>query len=280
MTFPDLEKFVDMMFYVMNAGTKVYYVYLFVLQHKKFSQIFTSLGKLRAFRLVNCHFDSSSKIYSARSYAIRLGISSIVMSLVQTTLSCGVNEWTPQKGIQYNSYTTALALSVWSKDTMANDTLWDAIEDNYGSQLNTTNILLGAFGFLINFCSCLHNEATGDLMQMQAETVREEMQCLEKKINMTGNDEHNITMSGFFRDNGEWAHSRLLAQAINDCNDTLDRIMKYKHVNNLMVHVFFVLNFFDGEYSLAFLAYLLYDICKSSYTYRIAAEASTLVSDF
>lgn len=266
-----------MMFYIMSAGTKVYYVYLFVFAQKQFSQMIIGLNKLRAFRMTTS-YSNSTNISLTVNYAVKLGISSILMTFIQSILYSGVGSWTPQKGILKHSYATALGLQLWSKEQMGNDTWFDYIVDEYQSKINTTNIYLGTFGLITHFCSYLHNEATGDLMLTQAETIREEMQCLQNRISKTENDEQNITLAGFFRENGEWVHSRLLTQAIDCCNDTLDPIMKYKHVNNLMLYVFFVLNFLDGDYSLAFLAYLLYDICKSSYTYRIAAEASTLVS--
>ncbi len=275
MEFSDLESFIDMMLYIMNAGTKLYYVYLFVRIQKRFSLMLFKINTLRAFRKSN-----SSKSHSPMKYAVILGISSILMSIIQNIWLVGVGQWTPKKGILYHSYATAIGLSAWSKENMGNGTWFHAIKEDYSCKANTTNMFLGVFGLIINLCSSLHNEATGDLMQMLAETVREEMQCLQNKINKTESDEQNITLAGFFRKNGEWKHSHLLTQAIDGCNDTLDPLMKFKHVNNLMLYVFFVLNFFDGDHSMAYLVYLLYDICKSSYTYRIAVEASALVRTF
>lgn len=282
MAFSDMETFIDMMLHIMNAGTKLYYVYLFVFVQTQFSQMLLNIGKLRTFRMLNFYSKgnkATARNYSTMNYAIMLGISSILMSFIETFWLAGVTNWTPQTGIVFHSFTTAVGLFAWSKENVGNGTWLNSIEEEY-SEANTTNFLLGAFGIIINLCSCLHNEATGNLMQMQAETVREEMQCLQSKINNTNSDEHNVTLAGFLRENGEWEHSRLLTQAIDKCNDTLDPIMKFKHINNLMLYVFFVLNFFDGDYSLAYLAYLLYGICKSSYTYRIAVEASTLVRKF
>lgn len=272
-----MESFIDMMLYIMNAGTKLYYVYLFVMLQRLFSKMLTSLDELRAFR-ESTSYSGNNKNFAYTTYAVRLGMSSIMMSLIHTILSSGVIQWTSQKEILHHSYATAIGLLLWSKENLQNDTWTDKIYEEYGSESNSTTIILGTIGIITYFCSCLHNEATGDLMQTQAETAREEMQYLQNQINMTKNDAQNATLLGFFRENGEWAHSRLLTQAINSCNDTLDPIMKYKHVNNLMLYVFFVLNFFDGDLSIAFIAHLLYDVCKSSYTYRIAAEASTLVS--
>ncbi len=207
MTLSDMESFIDMMFYIMSAGTKVYYVYLFVFLQKRFSQMLISLEKLRAFRMPT--FNSKKMtIRSTMKYAVKLGTSSIIMTFIQTIFYSGVFRWTPQKGILAHSHGTALGLLLWSTENSGNDTWFDNIEHEYRRETNTTTILLGAFGLIIHFCSYLHNEATGDLMQTQAETLREEMQCLQNQINKTENDERNITLTGFFRENGEWAHSR------------------------------------------------------------------------
>lgn len=279
MTHTDMENFIDMMVYIMNAGTKLYYVYLFVMLQRLLLKMLTSLDKLRAFR-ESTSYSGNHKNFATTKYAVRLGMSSIIMSLIDTILSSGVIQWNPQKEIVNHSFQTAGGLLVWTKQNLQNNSWTDAIYEEYGSETNSTTIVLGTIGIILHFCSCLHNEASGDLMQTQAETVREEMQILQNQINMTKNDEENATLLGFFREDGEWAHSRHLTHAISSCNDALDPIMKYKHVNNLMLYVFLVLNCFDGDFSIALLAHLLYDICKSSYTYRIAAEASTLVSCF
>lgn len=275
MTNATVENFIDMIFYIMNAGTKVYYVYLFVLLEKNLVQMLTSLTTLRKFR---SKISTANKLeISSIKYAIKLGLSSIVMSVISTIWYYGVAEWTPKTAILDNSYSTGVGLFVWTKQNMENGTYLSSIDVEYGTEFNTNTLILGSFGMILTFCSNVHNQVTGDLMQTNAETLKMEMKSLQVKIKNTENDEKNGRLDGFFREDGEWMHSRLLNHAVHHSNNALDILMKCKHVNNLMLFVFFVLNVFDGQLSLAFLAYLVYNVCKSSYTYRIAAKASSLV---
>ncbi len=154
MTNATVENFIDMSFYMMDAGTKVYYVYLFVLLQNELGLMLTSLTTLRAFR---SRMTTTNKFeYSSMKYAVKLGLSSLFMSGISTIWHYGVDEWTPKTTILNFSYSTGVGIFVWTKENIDNGTYMESIDEKYGTEFNTTNILLGSFGILVNFCSCVH----------------------------------------------------------------------------------------------------------------------------
>lgn len=101
LAFASLENFTDMCFYIMNGATKVYYVYLFLLQQKRFWRMFSSLAKLRTSRM-RSQLANKTEL-APMIYAILIGISSLVVSLVHTIWACGLSGWTPEKTILHHS---------------------------------------------------------------------------------------------------------------------------------------------------------------------------------
>ncbi len=275
----NLENFITMTFYIMSACTQLYYVYLFVILQSKLRKMVDTLCELRNFRIENST-DSKSYWLSCLAYAIILGSSSLVVSLIESIWLVGTKEWTLEKTLLYHSMETAEGLLLWSSDNLnSNSTTWaDNMYYEFQQDLSARNLILGIFGIIIYFCTSVQMEAVDNVMLMNAQTLREEIKLMENKIKRDKMDEINITLAGFLRENGEWAHIKMILNAVNSNNDAFDPLMKYKHVDNLTLFVFFVLNAFDGRFALVYTTCLLYSIVKTSCMYRIATETSTLVS--
>lgn len=167
---------------------------------------------------------------------------------------------------------------MWTTDNVKDKNWRLALDNEYGKHLTSTNFLLGALRMIMFFCSNMHMDAVTNLMLTNAETLKQEMRVLEEKINNLDNDIENISLVEFLDEDGHWAHFKLIRPLIKDNNAAMDALMKYKHVNNLMLFVFFVMNVFDGNFPLAYVMRLLYNIAETSYTYRVATQASSLVS--
>ncbi len=270
-----LENFTDMCFYIMNGATKVYYVYLLLLQQKRFRRMLSSLDKLHAstMRIQT----RNKKQLTPMKYAILIGISSMVVSMFQTIWASGLIGWTPEKTILYHSNEMASDFFIWTTDNLKDGKLHQTINDLYGRHLASTSSLIGALRMIMLFCSNMHMDAVTNLMLTNAETLKQEMGVLEGKINNPENDAENISLSEFLDADGQWAHFKLIRPVIKENNVAMDALMKYKHVNNLMMFVYFVMNAFDGNFPLANVIRLLYNIAETSYTYRVATQASILV---
>ncbi len=275
---PSLENFTDMCFYIMNGATKVYFVYLFLLQQKRFLRMYFSLAKLRDSPMRSQ--TANKKRIAPVKYAIVIGISSLAVSLFHTIWTSGLIGWTPQKAILHHSKRMGRGLFLWTTDKLDDETWLEGLNDEYGIQLTTTSFLLGVSRMIMLFCSNMQMDAVTNLMLANAETLKQEMGILEEKINEQNNDIENITLSEFSNACGHWAHFKLIRPVIKDNNTAMDALMKYKHVNNLMLFVFFVMNAFDGNFPLAYVIRLFYNIVETSYTYRVATQASSLVSGF
>ncbi len=268
-----LENFVDMMFFIMMFVTKLYYVYILLRRQSKFQRMLVSQNKLRAFQKQNHTINGR---YSTMTYAVILGLVSILASSSNTIWSVGVTSWTPQKTILYHSSSFTRGLFIWTQEQL-NDTYLEAHEEQYRTELTATNLVFGLIGLIINFCSSFHMDTVANLMLTNSKTLQLEMGDINMKICNPKNDTHNITLNEFLADDGEWAYFQIVKRAVYDDNGAFDSLMKFEHVYNLMLFVFFALNVFDGNFGLVYLAHLLYRIIKASYTYRLAANAAKLV---
>lgn len=210
-------------------------------------------------------------------YAIIIGSVSLVVSLANTIWGVGITGWTPEKTILHHSRKLMRGIFIWTREDLDNEALEISIDNEFGKDLTTTNFLLGCFRLVMFLCSNIHMDAVTNLMLANAETLKYEMACLERKIKNVKHDVDNITLADFLADDGVWAHFQLIKPAVNDNNDAMDALMKYKHVTNLMLFVYLAMNAFDGDFALTYLIYLAYNVLEVSYTYRIASQASTLV---
>lgn len=269
-----LENFVDMMFFITMLVTKLYYVYVFLRGQKKFRRMLVSRFKLRTFvkqkeQINNAHC-------STMTYAMILGLTSILVSVSITIWTVGVTNWTPQQTLLYHSDSFATGLFLWTQEQM-NDTCLDAYEEQYGKYLTTTNFLFGLIGLIIHFCGGIHMDSVANLLLTNSKTLTLEMGEINLKISNPNNDVQNITLSEFLAEDGDWSHFQMIKRAVNNDNDAFDSLMKFEHIYNLMLFVFFALNLFDGDYGWVYIGNLLFKIVKASYTYRLAANAAKLV---
>ncbi len=269
-----LENFVDMMFFIMMLVTKLYYFYVLLRRQKKFRRMLASRNMLRAFRKSNPQTNNDN--CSAMTYAIVLGITSILVSASITIWSAGVTDWTPQETFLYHSDMFTTGLFVWTQEQM-NDTCLDALEEQYSTDLTTTNLLFGLIGLVVFFCSCIHMDTLANLMLTNSKTLKLELGEIKMKISNSKNDIQNISLSEFLTENGDWDHFQMIKRAVNNDNEAFDSLMKFEHVYNMMLFVFFALNLFDGDFGWVYIGYLLYRILKASYAYRLAANAASLV---
>lgn len=264
-----------MSYFVLNVATKVYFVYLLIYQQRKFAKMFKSMSKLHEFKVqittTNNHFESSML------YGIILGTGSIVVCVMHIIWTVGFIEWTPQKTLQYHFRVMTGDILVWNLNEYENGTIVEEFLNQNGNGVTKTKVFLGSLRMLMIFCSGLLIDALTNMMLTNAQTIDQEMSELEVKISNPDNDIANITLSEFLAKDGNWAHFKMLKQALNDDNDALDSLLKYKHANNLMLFVYFALNVCDGEFSVMYVVRLLYNIIRASYTYRIATQASSLV---
>lgn len=267
-----LENFTNLAFFIMNACTKIYYVYLFVQQHTKIARMNDSFRKLRRFnRKKSKGYRKSNE--SWHKFATRLGIITVIVSLIQTLFA----KWAPKSAILHYSFRMSMHMYIWKTEAFDGKTI-TSIFEQYGEDLTTTNIVLGICGAMMNYCSNTHLDFAGDLMLVTAETLKEEIGLLETMIKDPDNSIVPVTLEEFLSENGLWGHYRVLKEAVHDTNDAFDSLLKYMHVDNLMRCVYFVMNVFDGEFGLFYSARLVYTILKTSYTYRSAADASSFVS--
>lgn len=271
-----LENFITMAFYIMSACTQFYYVYLFVILQSKLRKMITSLRDLCKFRNQNSTYGKPN--FSSFTYATILGSSSLFLSLIEPIWLIGTKEWTLEKTLLYHSSETAQGIFLWSSDEVNNNTWNKTMYEKFEKDLSTTNYILGICGIIIYFCTSAQMEAIDNLMLMNAQTLKDEIQILERKFKNEVDDGINVTLAGFLRENGEWAHMQMILKAASSNNDALDPLMRYKHVDNLTLFVFFLMNAFDGRFALFYTACLVYSIVKTSCMYRIATEASSLVS--
>ncbi len=211
-------------------------------------------------------------------YAITIGLASLSVSLANTIWGVGITGWIPKKTLLHHSKKLGRDILIWTKHDLENKALKLSIDNQYGKELTVTNMLFGSFRMIMFFCSKIQMDAVTNLMLANAETIKQEMTCLEKKINNKEYDIDNITLTDFLAGNGAWAHFQLIKLAVNDNNDAMDALMKYKHINNLMLFVYMAMNAFDGDFPLTYIIHLAYNILEVSYTYRIASQASSLVS--
>lgn len=277
LAYSSLDDFVDLAFFIISACTKMYYVYLFVQKQNKIKEMQKSFHKLRAF--VGEDNVSKRNHLTTLTYSLTLGICSILVSLIQTIWSAGITDWTPKTTILFHSYQMATDVYLWKPDNVKNSTWIDELKDEYGTDLTTKTALFGTIRMAYYFCGSIQMDATANLMISYAETIKHSMRNLETKISDPNNDITNISLAEFLKENGDWAHSQLLNEALKEGNDTLDPLLKYKHINNLTLFVFFIMNIFEGNFGIVYMGYWLYNIVKSSYMYRIATDAAGLVSE-
>lgn len=269
-----LENFVDMMFFIMMLVTKLYYVYVFVQQQSKFNRMLLSRYKLKAFK--NQNRAASKEYFTSMKYAVILGLTSIFASASMSIWIVGITTWTPQRTVLHHSNAFTRGLFLWTQEQL-NETCLIAHKQFYGKDLTTANFLFGLIGLIIHFCSSIQMDTVANLMLTNSKTLTVEMGDIKMKISNPKNDIQDITLSEFLTEDGNWAHFQMVKRAVNDDNDAFDSLMKFEHVYNLMLFVFFALNLFDGDFGLVYLAHLLYRIIKASYTYRLAANAASLV---
>ncbi len=271
----NLESFITMAYYIMSASTQVYYVYLFVMLQKRLRRTLKCHRDLRSLRK---RTSTEPKINGdTMKYAIVIGSISLLVSVIETIWVTGTEDWTPMATLEHHCREAALGLYLWSSTSFKNDTQINEIVEQCENGFTMTSSIQGGFGILIYFFTNVQMEAIENVMLMDAETLKEEIKIVEKKFSGCASDESNLSLMGFLREDGEWAHIKLIIQTTKENNDTFDPLMKYKHVDNLMLFVFFMLKAFDRDFPMVLTFCLLYSIIKTSYMYRIATEASTLV---
>lgn len=271
----NLETFINMSYFIMLVASKIYYVYLLLRQQWKFVRMFKSLRKLDEFKMRNLAENKTPN--TSMKYTIVLGTVSIVVCLMHIIWSVGLRDWTPEKTLDRHFQQMAEHMFVWTLNEFENGTVAETFVKENGQGLTGTKAFLGGLRMIMIFCSYLHNDALTNMMLTNAETIRKETRILEEKISNTETKIENVTLAEFLTENGNWAYYKLLKLAINDNNDAFDSLLKYKHASNLMLFVYFVLNVFDEEFSLTYIIRLMYNITRTSYTYRIATQASSLV---
>lgn len=269
-----LENFVDMMFFIMMLVTKLYYVYVFSHHQKKFRRMMVSRWKLQEFRKPNQQKNNGH--YSTMTYVIILGSTSTLVSACISIWTVGITNWTPEQALLHHSDSFATGLFIWTQEQW-NDTNIKAITEQYGTDLTSTNLLLGLVGLIMHFCGGVHMDALANLMLTSSKTLKLEMGEINMKISNPKNDTQNITLSEFLKEDGNWTLLQMVKRAVNNDNDAFNSLMKFEHAYNLMHFVFFALNLFDSDFGWIYIGSLLYRIIKASYTYRLAANAAKLV---
>lgn len=271
-----IENFITMAFFIMNACTKVYYIYLHVRREKNVTRMLVSTRKLRDFSKRHSTARNEWQSSSSVTFATALGITSIMVPLIQAIFS----DWTLKGTILLFSKVMRIHMYAWKPEVFDDDSddgILRTIVERFQNDLTTPNILVGVFGIMLNISSAAQINVAGDLMLVTARTIKEEMTVFVERIYSQNNNYDNITLTEFLSEDGPWVHFQLLKRGVNDSNDAFDSLLKYMHINNMMRFVYFVMNAFDGEFSLFQFISLVYNIVKTSCTYRSATKAANLV---